>query len=114
MGLLWDTYLVPNYQPMPTSVTKLKYYPILGGSDYWIIMDYIDKVTDEEEYKSVHKMVLDGFQITHLKLSKLGQFLILNMTIETHMNVKLLSFHFHHKPFKKIKPLVGKSLSMVN
>ena len=36
---------------------KKKYYPILGKHNDRVIMDFIEKFTDEEEYKSVHKIV---------------------------------------------------------
>ena len=30
------------------------------------------------------------------------------------MDITLLNFHIHHTPLNKIKPLMGKSLSLVN
>ena len=49
MDLSWDQYLVPKAQPRYSSVKK-QYYPILGKHNDWVLMDYIDKVTYEEEY----------------------------------------------------------------
>ena len=44
------TYLVPTYQPRYSLVKKWKYYPILGKHNDWVIIYFIYKVTDEEEY----------------------------------------------------------------
>ena len=61
MDLPWDTYLVPKYHIIYSSVTKCKYYPIIGQHIDWVIICFIYKGIDEEEYGSVHKNVLDGF-----------------------------------------------------
>ena len=47
IDLPWDPFIVPNYQPRYSSVTKYKYYSILGQHNYWLIMDFIDIGTDE-------------------------------------------------------------------
>ena len=51
MYLPWDPYLVPNYQLRYSSVTKFKYYPILGKHYNWVIMNFIEKVRDMKQYK---------------------------------------------------------------
>ena len=51
MDLTWYPYLVPNYNPIYSSVTKCKYYPIRGKHNGWVIKYLIDKGTDEEEYE---------------------------------------------------------------
>ena len=51
--LTWDTSLVTKYHQRYSSVTKCKYYPILGEHNYWSITDSIDKHTDEEEYEAL-------------------------------------------------------------
>ena len=55
MYLPWDTSLVPNYQPIYYSFKTWKYFPIRGKHNDWVIMDFIDKGKNEEEYKSVKK-----------------------------------------------------------
>ena len=47
MDLLWDKYLVPKYKPRYSSVTKYKYYTILGKHNYLVIIDFIDKGKEE-------------------------------------------------------------------
>ena len=39
MNLPWETYLVPKHKSRYSSVTKLKYYQILGNHNYWVIMN---------------------------------------------------------------------------
>ena len=56
MDLPWDPYLVPRDKSRYYSVKKCKYYPILGKHNDWVITDFIEKDTDEEEYESVQKM----------------------------------------------------------
>ena len=48
MGLPWHTSLVPKVQPRYSTVTKFKYYPILGEHNDWVIMNFIKKCIDEE------------------------------------------------------------------
>ena len=48
MDLPWDPYIVPKDQPRYYSVTKFKYYPILGQHNDWEITDFIDKGTYKE------------------------------------------------------------------
>ena len=50
MDLPWYPYLVPKDQPRYSSVTNLKYYPIWGEYNDWVIMDFIDKGTYEEDH----------------------------------------------------------------
>ena len=52
--------------------------------------------------------------MTQLKLSKLGWLVTLILTIDTHMDITWLNFHLSHTPFKKIKTLMGKSLSLAD
>ena len=72
MDLPWYAFLASKYQPKYSSVIEWKYYQILGKHTYSIIFNFIKKYTDEEEYESVHKCVLDEFVKQHLKLSNLG------------------------------------------
>ena len=44
MHLTWDSYIVLKYQSRYYSVTKCKYYPILGKHNDLLIMDFIYKV----------------------------------------------------------------------
>ena len=53
MDLPWGPYLVPKDQSRYSSAKKFKYYPILGEHNDWVIMDFIDKFIDEEEYEEV-------------------------------------------------------------
>ena len=46
MYLLWDTFIVPKYQPRYYSVTEFKYDQIIDEHNDGIIMDFIDKGTD--------------------------------------------------------------------
>ena len=54
MSLPWDKYLVKKYQPRYSSAIEYKYYPILGKYIYWVIMGFIEKGPDEEEYEPVN------------------------------------------------------------
>ena len=47
MDLPWGLSLAPKDQPRYSSVTKYKYYTILGKNSDWVIMNFIDKYTDE-------------------------------------------------------------------
>ena len=60
MDLTWDPYLEPIHHPRYSSVTKCKYYPILGKHNDGVIMDFIDKGIEKEQFESEHKIVLDG------------------------------------------------------
>ena len=62
MDLWWDPYIVPRDHPRYFSVTKCKYYPILGKYNYWLIINFTDKVTNEEDYEWVQKFVSDGYE----------------------------------------------------
>ena len=61
IDLIWDKYLVPRDHPIYYSVTKCKYYAILGQHNDCIIMDLIYIGKYEEEYESCHKTFLNGF-----------------------------------------------------
>ena len=61
IDLPWDTYIVSKGQPRYSSVTQCKYYPILGQPNDWVIMDFIDEGTYDNEYESVQKNVLEVF-----------------------------------------------------
>ena len=61
MNLPLDPSLVPKYHPKYASVTKRKYYPILGKHIDWGIFYFVDKFRDKEEYESIHKVVLVFF-----------------------------------------------------
>ena len=52
--------------------------------------------------------------MTQLKLSKLGWLVTLILKIDTHMDITWLNFHLSYTPFKKIKTLMGKSLSLAD
>ena len=60
MDLPWDKSLVPKYQPWYYSVTYYKYYLILGKHNDRVIMDFIGKGRDDEEYESVNKCLFCG------------------------------------------------------
>ena len=59
------------------------------------------KYIDEEKYESAHKFVLDSFFKQHFKISNLGQFMTLILTIDTHINITWLNLNLHRTPFKK-------------
>ena len=42
VDLLWNPSLAPKYNPIYSSVTKYKYYSILGKHNYWVIIDFIE------------------------------------------------------------------------
>ena len=56
MYLSWDASLVPMDQPRYSLVSNWKYYQILGKHNDMILMDLIDKGTDEEEYDSAQNV----------------------------------------------------------
>ena len=58
MDLPRYAYILHKDHPIYSSVTKCKYYPILGKHNDRVIIGFIDKGTDEEEYKSVYKILL--------------------------------------------------------
>ena len=51
---------VSKDHPRYSSVKRFKYYQILRKYNDWVITVIIKKGTDEEEYESVHKVVLDA------------------------------------------------------
>ena len=58
MDLPWYTYILHKDHRIYSSVTKCKYYPIRGKHNDRVIIGFIDKGTDKEEYKSVHNILL--------------------------------------------------------
>ena len=52
--------------------------------------------------------------ITQIKILNLGQLVPLMLKINTHVAITWMGFHLRHTPLKKIKPFVGKSLSLVS
>ena len=67
-----DKPLVPKDYPRYPSVTKWKYYQILGKHNNRVVINFIDKVAYEEQYKSVQKIVLYGFVYNIAKTTKVG------------------------------------------
>ena len=48
-------------RPRYYSVTKYKYYYILEKYDYWVVVFFIKKGTDEEEYEPFQKQFIRWF-----------------------------------------------------
>ena len=72
MNSPWYPYIVPKDNPRYYSATKFKYDPIAGKDNDWEIMYFIDKGTHEQEYKEVHKIVLNGFGNNRAQTIKVG------------------------------------------
>ena len=61
MDLPWYPYIIPKNQPRYSSVTKFKYYPILGNHNDCVIMGSVGKVKNEDEYEAFQKNNVDSF-----------------------------------------------------
>ena len=57
----WENKLKGEFnQPRYERVLNCKYYKMLRSPNNWIIMSFIDKVTDYVEYKQININILDG------------------------------------------------------
>ena len=57
----WDPKIKdPSEQPRYSPVQQCTYSSILGAYNDWVIMDFKNKATPEEEFDELHAIVLDG------------------------------------------------------